>query len=95
MGFNILDLLLSLAVFLIYGSVCLISLVFTLSLKTYLKIDETMNLDIFSSPAVSPLDINFDWFDIWLKDHNGIIGTILTFFSILILKIWFDIIYLY
>jgi len=80
---------------LIYGSACLISLVFTLSLKTYLKIDETMNLDIFSSPVVNPLDINFDWFDIWLKDHNKIIGTILTFFSILILKIWFDIIYLF
>jgi len=92
-GIDLMDLLLSIIVFLIYGTICLISLIFTFSLKTYLKIDEKLNFDIFSTPLVNPLDVNIDWFNEWLMDHNKIIGPILIYLSIVTLKTWFNILY--
>ena len=82
------NVLLKVALFLNYSIICIISLIFTFSLKTYLKIDEQLNFDIFSSPKVNPLDVNIDWFNDWLITNNKIVGPVLIYLSIISLKSW-------
>ena len=90
MGF---DMLLNSIVFFIYSSVCIISIIFTFSLDTYIKIDEKLNLDIFSNPIITSLEIKIDWFDKWAMQHNKVLGPILIILSIIDLKILFTLIY--
>ena len=91
MWFDKFNVFLSIVLFLNYSIICIISLIFTFSLKTYLKIDEQLNFDIFSSPTVNPLDRNIDWFNDWLIANNKIVGPVLIYLSIISLKSWFDI----
>lgn len=90
MGFDMLDLSLQVIVFFIYGSIFIISLIFTFSLETYRKIDEKINLEIFSTP--SPLQININWLDLWLMERHKTVGFILTLLSLLDLKLSLDVI---
>ena len=90
MGF---DMLLNSIVFFIYSSVCIISIIFTFSLDTYIKINETLKLDIFSTPIITPLEIKMDWFNGWAMQHNKVLGPILIILSIIDLKIIFTLIY--
>jgi len=92
MGIDIFSLLLSLIAFIIYGSICMISVVFTFSLDTYIKIHDLLNFDIFSSPILSPVERSIDWFDTWAMRNNVILGPILITLSIIDLKLFFDII---
>ena len=92
MGLDPFDLLLSIVIFFIYGSICIISLIFTFSLETYKKIDEALNLEIFFWRPINLLDINIDYFDQWLIRHHRIIGPILVILSLLDLKLSFEII---
>jgi hypothetical protein len=89
--FDKFNVFLSIVLFLNYSIICIISLIFTFSLKTYLKIDEQLNFDIFSSPTVNPLDRNIDWFNDWLIANNKIVGPVFIYLSIISLKSWFDI----
>ena len=91
MWFDEFNVFLSVVLFLNYSIICIISLIFTFSLKTYLKIDEQLNFDIFSSPTVNPLDRNIDWFNDWLIANNKIAGPVLIYLSVISLKSWFDI----
>ena len=90
MGF---DMLLNSIVFFIYSSVCIISIIFTFSLDAYIKIDEKLNLDIFSNPIITSLEIKIDWFDKWAMQHNKVLGPILIILSMIDLKIIFTLIY--
>ncbi len=92
MGIDVLDLLLSLIAFSIYGSICIISIVFTFSLDTYVKIHDVLNFSIFSNPILSPIESGIDWFDAWAMRNNVILGPILIALSIIDLKLFFDII---
>ena len=92
MGVDAFDLLLSLIAFCIYGSICIISIVFTFSLDTYVKIHDVFNFNIFSSPILSPIERSIDWFDVWAMRNNVILGPILIALSIIDLKLFFDII---
>ena len=83
--------ILSTITFLIYGSVFIISLIFTISLDAYNKIDEKLNLVVFSESVVIILDTNIDFFEVWLKKNNRIAGSVLVFLSGLDLKLFFDI----
>ena len=89
MWFDEFNIFLSVVLFLNYSIICIISLIFTFSLRTYLKIDERLNFDIFSSPTVNPLDRNIDWFNDWLIANNKIVGPVLIYLSIISLKSWF------
>jgi len=91
MWFSEINVLLSLVIFLNYSTICVVSLIFTFSLKIYLKIDDRLNFDIFSSPTVNPLDRNIDWFNNWLIANNKIVGPVLIYLSIISLKSWFHI----
>ena len=89
MWFDEFNVLLSVVLFLNYSIICIISLILTFSLRIYLKIDEQLNFDIFSSPTVNPLDRNIDWFNNWLITNNKIVGPVLIYLSIISLKSWF------
>ena len=78
--------------FFIYGSICMISVAFTFSLDTYIKLHDALNFNIFSSPILSPVERSIDWFDAWAMRNNVIFGPILITLSVIDLKLFFDII---
>ena len=92
MGFDIFNLLLSSMLFFLYGSICVIAIIFTFSLDIYIKIDEMLKLDILSTRILTPLEININWLDNWMKSHNKILGPILILLSLIDLKLLVDII---
>jgi len=90
MEFNSLNLLLSIIIFLIYGSVCVLSIIFTFFLDTYLKINDELNLEFFSSQITNPLEGTYiDTFDQWVVKNNKIIGPILILLSVIDMKFLF------
>jgi hypothetical protein len=93
MGFDYLNLVASGIVFFVYGISCIISVIFTLSLDTYRKIDEKLNLDVLSVRFISPLDLNINLLDDWLMRNNKIVGPLLIVLSTVDLKLLFNIIY--
>jgi len=84
--------LLSTIIFLIYGTICIISLIFTFSLDTYNNIDEKLNLEILSTQVVTVLDTNINFLEIWIMNHNKIVGPLLTALSLIDMKLFFNII---
>jgi len=92
MGFDPFNLLLSFIVFIIYGSVCGIAIVFTFFLDIYLKIDEKLRFEFLAPRKLNPLEINIQWFDAWLIRHNKIAGPLLILLSMIDLKLFFNII---
>jgi len=87
-----LDWFLSAAVFIVYGTICIICLIFTVSLDTYYKIDRKLNLDLLSNNILTPLDANIIWLDDWLFANHTIVGPLLIFLSLIDMKILFEII---
>ena len=89
-----LGLLLSAWVFFVYGTVCIISTIFTFSLETYFKIDRKLNLIVLDLPLfITILDrIYIDSIDIWMTRHNKIIGPLLILLSLLDMQSCFNII---
>ncbi len=87
-------LLLSAWVFFIYGSICIVSVIFTFFLDTYFKIDGKLNSVVVDFPFfVTILDrIYIDWVDIWMTQHNKIIGLILIWLSLVDMQSCFNII---
>jgi hypothetical protein len=77
---------------LVYGGICIIAAIFTLSIETYSKIEDKINFGIFSNSLVTVLDTNINFFDLWLTRNNKIIGPILVLLSLLDLKLFFAII---
>jgi hypothetical protein len=65
----------------VYGSICLLSLIFTFSLDTYLRIEEKLGYEIFSTPLLTSLEADIDWLDIWLKERHRAVGGILMVLS--------------
>ncbi len=75
----------------IYGSTVIITMVFILSVKLYLCLDEALNLNFFVTKIISPAGIysNVLSIDSWFVAHNRIVG-----FFLLALSTW-DLIMLY
>lgn len=92
MGPEIFNLLLSVWLFFIYCTVCIISIIFTFSLQIYLRIEEKLNFSLFLNRILTPLDRNIDFIDVWLMKYNKITGTILILLSLLDIKLAFDIV---
>lgn len=87
------NLALSTVVFFVYSVTCIISVIFTLSLDAYRKIDEKLRLDLISNRIINPLDINIDWLDTFLMSNNKTVGPLLILLSTIDLKLLFNIIY--
>ncbi|MDD4980960.1 MAG: hypothetical protein PHC54_06835 [Candidatus Omnitrophica bacterium] len=92
MEFNSFDLLASGSVFLIYGTTCILSVIFTFSLDTYRDIEEKLGSNVLSSRILSPLDRNIDWLNSQLARYNKISGPVLILFSLFNLNSLFGII---
>ncbi len=92
MKLDIFNLLLSGWIFIIYGTICIFSIIFTFSLEIYLRIEEKFNFYIFSNRILSPLDSSIDWVNVRLMKYNKITGTVLILLSLIDLKLSFDII---
>lgn len=87
--------LLKVFAFLIYGAICIISIMFTFFIEQYRKLDEIFNLDIINTKILTPLEINIDIIDAWLIGHNRIVGPILIFLSLLDMKLYLDMVNLF
>ncbi len=83
---------LSALVFVTYGLICIISMIFTFSLEIYYKIDKRLKLEVFHTPALVPLDANITWLDNLLFNYHLIAGPILILLAILDMKFLFEII---
>jgi hypothetical protein len=92
MEINTIDFILASAVFIIYGSICIIAIIFTFALDTYIKIHDALNFHVFSTPILTPIERSIDWFDAWAMKNHGLIGPFLIMLSIIDLKAFFDII---
>jgi hypothetical protein len=66
----------------IYGSICILSLVFTFDLDAYLRINELLNLEFLSHQIINPLATRITTIDDWLISHNIMVGPILTLLSL-------------
>jgi len=66
---------------LLYGSILLLTAIFTLSLEMFSLIEEKLTKNIFLTPMLY-LDRNIDFFDAWAKKKNRLIGSILTLISL-------------
>jgi len=75
----------------IYGTSCVISVIFTLSLQLYARIEDKLNFCIFEEVLLTPLDKRFDGFNNWLMKYNKVSGSSLVFLSLLVLKLAFDV----
>ena len=84
--------LLRATVFFVYGTICLVSLIFTFSIETYNSIDEQLKLDILPNPITTPLDKSINIVDNWILENNRIFGPLLTVLSLIDMKLFFNII---
>lgn len=78
-------------IFFIYGGVVIISVIFTLSVDTYIRINDLLNIMFSSQKTISPIEEDIDIIDDWLITHNKIIGPILALLSLLDIVILFRI----
>lgn len=95
MGLDSFTMLFNSLIVFIYGSICIISAIFTFSIERYRKFDEILNLDIIASRFLTPLDINLEIIDEWLFAHNKSIGPVLILLSLLNAKLYFDVVKLF
>ncbi len=95
MGPDTFNLLLSGWILIIYGTICILCIIFTFSLELFLKIEEKLSFSFFSDRILSPLNRSIDWFNAWLMKYNGISGLLLILLSLVDLKLAFYIINLF
>ncbi|MDP2940926.1 MAG: hypothetical protein Q8N85_01540 [Candidatus Omnitrophota bacterium] len=85
------NLILALAIFLIYAAAFVLSAVLTFSLGLYRKIEDRLNLDIINSRVITPLERNVNSFNDWMLKNNKIIGPVLILLSIVDIKLSFNV----
>jgi len=76
----------------IYGGIVIVSIIFTLSIDAYIRINDLLSIEFLSQKTISPLEVDIDIIDDWLIAHNKIIGPMLTLFSLLDIAILFRVI---
>ncbi len=89
---NPFTLIISAIIFAMYGISCIVSLIFTFSLDTYRKIDETLNISVIQARALTAIERNSYVIDDWLMANNRTAGPLLIALSLIDLKLSFDII---
>lgn len=92
MEIDILTKLLYAILFTVYAATSFLSLIFALSLDTFMQIESKFYFEILSSPAVNVLDTKIDKVDVWLKENNAITGFLLTAFSVAEIVVFYNII---
>ena len=59
----------------------ILSIIFTFSLSLFLKLDFLFNFNLFSRANIVGIESNVDKFDVWVIDHNKLVGPVLIIFS--------------
>lgn len=88
MEFDFVKLTFNAIVIFIYGSICLLSIIFTFFIETYRKIDEKLKWEIFSIRIINPLEQNINVIDELFMRNNKILGAILILLSLVDLQLW-------
>lgn len=81
-----------LVVYAIYGSICLIGLLFCFSANIFNTIDENLNFEIAARQKSNPLNITVFSLDEWMKQNHRVVGLLLAFLSLIDLKLYLSII---
>jgi len=83
----------SVLLYFIYGSICIVALIFTFSVETYYKIDGMFNLELVISQFINPLlDKRVGVVEAWLVKYNRFVGPVLIVLSLVDLKLTFNLI---
>jgi hypothetical protein len=90
MEFNPIIVLLSAVIFFVYGSICVISAMFTFFIESYHKLDEKLNINMLSSKILTPLDADIDILDVWMFEHNKVVGPLLILLCLVDMKLTFS-----
>ncbi|MCM8757577.1 MAG: hypothetical protein NC903_00750 [Candidatus Omnitrophica bacterium] len=80
-GWDIFDLFFLFIIITIYLPTFILSLIFTLSIKLYQKIEEIVAIDIIPSALITPLDRNITTFNEWMIQNHKIVGPIMVILS--------------
>jgi hypothetical protein len=89
---DVLIILLTGFIFLLYGSICGVGLIFTFALNLYHRLDAVLDLNIVRPKILTPLETNVYRIDDWLVSHNKVVGPLLTLLGLIDLKLSFNII---
>jgi len=87
-----LTILLTGLIFLLYGGICGVGLIFTFALNLYHKLDAVLDFNIIRPKILTPLERNAYLIDDWLISHNKVVGPLLTLLGLIDLKLSFNII---
>lgn len=66
----------------IYGTICILSIIFTFAINTYIRLSEFLDLEFLSRKTTNPLERNIDFIEDWLISYNKIIGPLLILLSL-------------
>jgi hypothetical protein len=92
-GIDLFELFLRGAVLLVYGSIIMVSTIFTFSLEAYRRLDECLGMGFFNERIISPvIEGNINAIDDWLIAHNRLIGPWLILISFIDIVAFFKII---
>lgn len=68
----------------IYGLIFAFSVIFTLSIESYRRLDEYLGMNFLTSRIINPIiESNINFLDEWLIKHHKIIGPLLILLSII------------
>ncbi len=92
MGMISFNFVLSATILFIYGTIFVISLIFTLCPEAYRAIDSAVQVNLITPRRLTPLEKNIYMLDDWLMDNHQTVGPLLTLLSVVDLKLFLDII---
>lgn len=75
----------------IYGTICILSIIFTFAIKAYIRLEDLLNMEFLSQGTMNPLKTEVNFINDWLLAHHKIIGPILICVSFLDIVMFFKI----
>ncbi|MCX5714401.1 MAG: hypothetical protein NT033_06250 [Candidatus Omnitrophica bacterium] len=79
--------LLTVLVYFIYGSSLVISILFTFFVEQYVKVEEILSFNLGQSSASANLGRTQNLFDLWMINHNKLVGPIMIILSLANIKL--------
>lgn len=94
MTVDLFNLIFSIIIFAIFGTMFILSAFYTFFLETFRKIDEILKVDLIPACILTPLEENISWVDAWLMSNNKIVGPILLLLCAIDIKFSLEIIFM-
>jgi len=92
MGMSSFNFILSATILCLYGTIFVISLIFTLWPEAYRAIDAAVQVNLITPRTLTPLERNIYLLDDWLMRNHKLVGPLLTLLSVIDLKLFLDLI---